>query len=176
MATPISETVKYLYGLHKDRGRGNMSKAIVIYDSKYGNTRLAAERIAEIMRDRGGAEASIVFLEEVDVSQLPSLDIIVMGSPNHWGRLTKKFKKMIPKLQDVDLSGKKIALFDTCFEPEKGKATRSMEKRIVKVAPNVSFLAPHLSIVVDSAKGPIAQGEMTKVDEYAERIASESTT
>jgi flavodoxin len=152
-----------------------MSKAIVIYDSKYGNTRSAAERIVEIMRDKGNADATISFIEEFDVHQLPSFDIIVMGTPNHWGRLTKKFKKMIPKLEDIDLSGKKVALFDTCFEPEQGKATRSMEKRILKVAPNVQFLAPHLSIVVATGKGPVAEGEMAKIDEFAERIASDST-
>jgi flavodoxin len=168
--------VKYPDGLLKDRGRKIMSKAIVIYDSKYGNTRLAAERIAEIMRDKGDVEANIFFIEEVHLRQLPAYDIIVMGTPNHWGRLTKKFKKMIQKLEDVDISGKKIALFDTCFEPEKGKATGSMEKRILKVAPNVQFLAPHLSIVVDKAKGPIAEGEMTMVDEYAERIALDPTS
>lgn len=153
-----------------------MSKAVVIYDSKYGNTRSVAERVAEIMRDRGNVEASIYFVNDVDVNQLPSFDIIVLGTPNHWGRLTKKFKKMISELEGVDLSGKKIALFDTCFEPEEGKATGSMEKRILKVAPNVQFLSPHMSVVVDRAKGPIAEGEMSKVDKFAERIATNSTS
>jgi menaquinone-dependent protoporphyrinogen IX oxidase len=128
------------------------------------------------MRDKGNVEASILFVKEVDVNQLPSFDILVLGTPNHWGRLTKKFKKMISQLENVDLSGKKIALFDTCFEPEAGKATGSMEKRILKVAPNVRFLSPHMSVVVDHAKGPVAEGEMSKIDEFGERIALDSTS
>jgi menaquinone-dependent protoporphyrinogen IX oxidase len=150
-----------------------MSKAVVIYDSKYGNTRSVAERVAEIMRDKGNVEASILFVNDVDVNQLPSFDIIVLGTPNHWGRLTKKFKTMISELKNVDLSGKKIALFDTCFMADADKATASMEKRILKVSPNVQFLSPHMSVVVDHAKGPVAEGEMSKVDEFGERVASE---
>ncbi|MCK4443944.1 MAG: flavodoxin family protein [Thermoplasmata archaeon] len=148
-----------------------MAKAIVIYDSKYGNTKVVGERIAEIMQDKGNAETDLIFVEDVDVKQVPAYDIIVLGTPNHMGRRTGKVKKLLKKLGGVNLAGKKIALFDTCFKTEEGKATGSMEKMMRDHAPDAQLLTPHLSVLVDGTKGPIAEGELSKVEEFGERIA-----
>ena len=43
-----------------------MAKAIVVYESKYGNTKLVAETIVEGMREVSGVETVLSELKEVD--------------------------------------------------------------------------------------------------------------
>ncbi|GAH19446.1 unnamed protein product [marine sediment metagenome] len=60
-------------------------KVIVVYDSKYGNTKLVAETIAEGMREVEGTEADVSEVKRVDLSKVPDYDAILVGSPTHIG-------------------------------------------------------------------------------------------
>lgn len=147
-----------------------MTKAIVLYDSRYGNTKIVAETIAEGLGSKN-VEANLCHVTQIDVNAIPGYDIILIGSPNHMGRPTGDTKKAIKQLRKADLTGKKASVFDTCFKTEEGKAIGHMEKRIRKVAPNVQMISPGLSILVTDVKGPIAEGELPKCKEFGERIA-----
>jgi len=70
-----------------------VAKVIVIYESKYGNTRLVAEKIAEGMREVSGIETALNELKEVNRNQLAEFDAILIGSPNHIGNATGGIKK-----------------------------------------------------------------------------------
>jgi menaquinone-dependent protoporphyrinogen IX oxidase len=61
-----------------------LAKVIVVYESRYGNTKLVAETIIEGMRQVKGVEAFLSEVKEVDISQVSSYDAILVGSPNHW--------------------------------------------------------------------------------------------
>ena len=65
-----------------------MAKAIVVYESKYGNTKLAAEMIVEGMNQVTGMEAMLVEVNDVDLNTIAELDAVLVGSPNHLGRAT----------------------------------------------------------------------------------------
>lgn len=62
-----------------------MVKAIIIYEPRYGNTKLVAEKIAEGINEVGGTEVSIKELREADLSEVSECDVILIGSPNHFG-------------------------------------------------------------------------------------------
>ena len=66
-----------------------MVKAIVIYESKYGNTRLVAETIAGGMAQVTGTEAVLAEVNDVDLNRIGDFNVIIIGSPNHMGRATK---------------------------------------------------------------------------------------
>ncbi len=151
-------------------GAGSVEKALVLYDSKYGNTKTVAEKIAESINTKGDFETNVSHLEGFDVKKMEGYDLVLIGSPNHFGRDSKKTKKFITSLGDVNLSGKKFAFFDTCLKRQEGKATGKMEKRIQSVAPDVQVISPGLSILVGGTKGPITEGEIVKCDEFADRI------
>jgi len=51
-------------------------KAYVIYDSKYGNTKIVAENILEGLKQLGGVEAAIGYAKEVNPLEL----VEVLGS------------------------------------------------------------------------------------------------
>jgi Flavodoxin domain len=56
-------------------------KALVIYESMYGNTHLIASAIAGGLRSH--AETSVVRVDEADPELLASADVIVVGGPTH---------------------------------------------------------------------------------------------
>ena len=150
-----------------------MAKVIVVYESKYGNTKLVAETIIEGMREVSGIEAVLSELKEVDLDQVREFDAILVGSPNHIGNATRSIRKFIDELGKLRLEGKMIAVFDTYIGGDFEKAVRKMEKQISEKAPGLKVVAPGLSIRVKGMKGPIAEGELPKCKEFGGKIATQ---
>lgn len=150
-----------------------MPKVIVVYESKYGNTKLAAETIIEGMKEISGIEAVLSEPKAVDQSKLADFDAIVIGSPTHIGSATWGIRKFIGKLGKLNLEGKTAAVFDCHASPEPGKAVGKMEKQMGKKAPGLKLASPGLSIKVEGMKGPIAEGELPKCKEFGLKIATQ---
>ena len=148
-----------------------MAKVIVAYESKWGNTKLVAETIAEGMKEV--SETAVRELKEVDPNQLADFDAILVGSPNHIGGATKGIRKFIDKLGKLNLEGKLAAVFDTYIGTDYEKAVKKMEKQISKKAPGLKLVTPGLSIRVEGMKGPIAGGELPKCKEFGAKIANQ---
>ncbi len=149
-----------------------MAKAIVVYESKYGNTKFVAETIIDGMREIPGIEIVLNELKEVDLNQLVDFDAILVGSPNHIGNATRGIRKFIDNLGKLILKGKLIAFFDTYLSKDFEKATKKMEKKISERAPGLKLAAPGLSIRVEGMKGPITEGELSKCKEFGVKIAT----
>jgi flavodoxin len=154
-----------------------MVKVIVVYESKYGNTKLVAETITEGMSNVEGIEAVIKELKEVDLNKTADYDAILIGSPNHYGGPTKGVKQFIDRIGKLQLNGKLFAVFDTYLGKKSDhffeKAVRRMEKTINEKVPALRQIAPGLSIKVQGMKGPIVEGELPKCKEFGERVATQ---
>jgi flavodoxin len=153
-----------------------LAKVIVVYESKYGNTKLVAETIVEGMREAEGIETVLSELKEVDLNKIPDYDVILIGSPNHFGGPTRGVKKFIDKLGKLPLKGKLFAVFDTYLEKDFEKAVKKMEKRINEKVPGLKQIAPGLSIKVQGIKGPILEAELPKCKEFGNKIATQIKT
>ena len=153
-----------------------MMKVIVAYESKFGNTKLAAETIVEGIREVEGIEADISELKEVDLNKVSDYDAILIGSPNHYGGPTKGTKEFIDKLGKLPLKGKMFAVFDTHIRGFFEKAVKKMEKRINEKTPELKQITPGLSIRVQGAKGPIVEGELPKCRDFGKKIATQLET
>jgi NAD(P)H dehydrogenase (quinone) len=88
-------------------------KTIIVYESKYSNTKLVAEAIAEGMSEIEGVETVVKKLKDVDPNKITDYDAILIGSPNHYGGPTKGVKGFIERLGKLHLEGKLYAVFDT---------------------------------------------------------------
>jgi len=148
-----------------------VAKVVVVYESKYGNTKLVAETIIEGMKEVSGIETVLSELKEVDLNQVREFDAILVGSPNHIGRATRSIKKFIDGLGNLNLEGKLAAVFDTYIGKDFEKAVKKMEKQISEKVPGLKLAAPGLSIRVKGMKGPIAEGELPKCKEFGTKIA-----
>ena len=65
-----------------------MIKLSVIYDSKTGNTKQAAEWIAEAMNEIAGCEASAFSIQAADTDYIKESKGVVIGSPSYAAAMT----------------------------------------------------------------------------------------
>ena len=71
-----------------------MSRAIVIYYSRSGNTRKMAEEIAGAIK-KEDVEAVLKDVKDVRVDELLEYDCIVIGSPTYYGTMCAEIKKLL---------------------------------------------------------------------------------
>ncbi len=150
-----------------------MSKIIVVYESKYGNTKRVAEAIVQGLQRVEGTEPTLSEIKAVDPKAISNYDAVVVGGPNHMGGPTRGVKKFIDNVSKLSLEGKRFALFDTYIREDFEKAAKKMEQRVHEKAPAMKMVAPVLSIKVEGMKGPIAEGELPKAEEFGTKIASQ---
>ena len=144
-----------------------------VYESKYGNTRLVAETIAERLRGAKGTKADIAEFKEVDFGKVPEYDAILVGTPNHFGGPVGGAKKFVDELGKLRLEGKFGAAFDTYMGSDFEKAVGKLEKRMGEKAPGLKLLAPGLSVKVAGMKGPIPEEELAKCKDFADKIVKQ---
>ena len=150
-----------------------MAKVIVVYETKYGNTKIVAERIMQGLKAGKGIVADIRELKDVDIKELASYDLLVIGSPNHMGGPTRGIKKFIDQLGKLDLKKKQVAVFDTCSGGKAlAQAIKKIEESIAEKAPGLKILSPGLSIRVKGMKGPIVDEDLAKCEEFGKAIAA----
>jgi NAD(P)H dehydrogenase (quinone) len=149
-----------------------MARAIIIYESKYGNTKIVADEVAEGIRGVSGVEAEVLELGEVDPEGLAEYDAVIIGSPNHIGNATRSIRKFIDGLGKINLEGKLAAVFDTYMGGDFEKAVKKMEKQLAQKAPSLSVAAPGLSIRVEGMKGPVTEGELPKCRNFGASIGN----
>ena len=152
-----------------------MSKIFIAYDTKYGNTKLAAENIVEGLKEVDGFEASIGYVNEIDIGKLAGCDLIVLGAPNHMGRPSLAMKKFVNRLAHLDLKAKHVAVFGTYAGRVRtpDRSVKKLEKTVKEKLLNQKLISPSLSIRVNGIPGPIVEGELPKCRDFGNRIASQ---
>ena len=152
-------------------------KALVIYDSAYGNTARIAEAIAEGFRP----EVQLRSADAVRPAEIEAAEVIVVGSPTQGGRPTAKVKQMLDGLQAGALGGKRIAAFDTRIDPARsGLPLRLLLNLIGFAAPKIAAAlrskgghpaAPPEGFIVEGREGPLRAGEIDRARAWASRLA-----
>jgi flavodoxin len=102
-----------------------MGKAIVIYNTRSGNTKEVASKIAEGL----GADLA----SQKEIPDLKKYDLLVFGSWLIFGTISPGGKKFMKKLDSEALKGKKTALFVTAGSPDqvmKKKGKEILQKDI----------------------------------------------
>jgi flavodoxin I len=92
----------------------NMSEIIMIFASMTGNTEEMADAIAEGVRAEG-VELVVKEVIDANVAELEGYDGILFGAYT-WGDgdLPDEFLDFYDDMDDLDLSGKKAAVFGSC--------------------------------------------------------------
>lgn len=149
---------------------------LIVYETKYGNTKKAAETIGESIKEEG-IDVNVLKVNDVDRETLKDYKTFVIGSPTYAGRPAKSIRKFINTLTEQGLEGKKIVMFDTYTGDGSGpkgplqRAVKKMEKRIQKQATSAKIIVDGLQIAVKGIEGPIIEGELEKCKAFAKEIA-----
>jgi hypothetical protein len=65
-------------------------KAVVVYESMYGNTHLVADAIAAGIRDVDGSQVVVAPVDRADAALLRGADLLVVGGPTHVHGLSRE--------------------------------------------------------------------------------------
>ena len=106
-----------------------MVKAIVLYNSRSGNTKKVALKIAE------GLE--VEFRDKRNIPDLIDYDLIVVGSWVIMGRISFGGARYLKKLHRKNIAGKEVALFFTSGAPD--DIHPMSEKKVPKKIKEVMF-------------------------------------
>jgi flavodoxin I len=145
-------------------------KAIVIYDSQYGNT----EQIAKAIGSGFGEEAKVVRVGDVKVADIAPYHFVVIGSPTQGGRETAPVKAFLDKLTGEALKEKRLAAFDTRLKSAWvrvfGYAAPRIETAVREKGGNTT--AQPQGFFVKGRRGPLLDGELERATTWAKAIAA----
>ncbi len=147
-----------------------MPTAVIVYDSWYGCTKAVAEEIARGLSYDGRLATVVTHVKDTTPEHVRDHDVIVIGSPNHFGAPTVRVRDLVRKLRGFDLRGKRVAFFDTCFATDRGKAMGKLESLLREQNPLLSPPFLGLSVVVEGTRGPVMAGEMGKARELGRTV------
>lgn len=153
-------------------------KALVVYDSVYGNTEKIALAITGALGDSD--EVKTLRAAEVNVYDLEGLDLLIVGSPTQGGRPIKATKAFLDTITQETLKNVRVACFDTRFSEQDsgfwlrlivkffGYAAGRIEKKLVTKG-GKQVIAPE-GFIVEGTEGPLKEGELEKAAEWGKQI------
>ncbi|MBD3353372.1 MAG: hypothetical protein GF364_17960 [Candidatus Lokiarchaeota archaeon] len=148
-------------------------KVLIVYYTKYGNTEKVANLIAEGITSVDEHEVTVKNVKKIQLKKEDSYDLLLIGSPNHFGRHVGSIKKFINKLPKSQLRVNAYAVFDTYITADFEKAVKKMEEQISEVLPELTKANPGLSIKVEgtgTSKGPIVKEDLPKCQKFGIKL------
>lgn len=171
-------------------------RALVVYESMYGNTHVVADRIAVGLRD-AAVETSVLSVHGVDPIDLARADLIVVGGPTHVHTMSSTRSREAaadaaakpdseltiepggagPGLRDWfeslgPLTGRKAAAFDTRIDLAAmltGRASKAIARRMRDHG--MSLVVPPESFLVDK-QSHLLTGEGERAQEWGRGLAA----
>ncbi len=164
-------------------------KALVVYESMWGNTERVAEAIADGLRE--SMEVELVEVNQAPLEPEPDVGLIVAGGPTHAFSMSRTntradavnrgadhgtsdlgLREWLDRLPTGHHS-QRIATFDTRVDKVR-HLPGSAAKAAAKVAHRHGFpRAEHVeSFYVDDVEGPLLDGELDRAAAWARQIAA----
>ena len=173
-------------------------RAVVVYESIYGNTKGIAEGIADGLRHGDQAEVEVLPVDRVGARGLEGVDLLVVGGPTHMHGMTSSMsRKLAVKaaedeglevepgaaeglglrtwLRDQAGDGTRAAAFDTRADASPtltGMAARGIAKRLRRRG--FETVSEPESFLVEESEGPLAAGELDRARRWGEVLAAKA--
>ncbi len=145
-------------------------KSLIVYFSKFGNTKRIAEAIAETLGTAG--QVQVISLDQLTVSDLEGVDLVVMGSPTHRMNLPEAVRPVLETLPRRILRGTPVAAFDTSYKMSpllaRFTAARRLARKLRKLG-GKRVVRPETFHVV-GREGPPYDGEIERAGAWAASI------
>jgi flavodoxin len=148
--------------------------ALVLYDSKYGNT----ERLARAIAYRISA-LQVMRVDDVESTDLASCDLLVVGGPTHIHGMSVTMRDFIESLSRGALSGVPAAVFDTRYRGSQlitGSAAHSIVRHLRRAGARVVLPAESFFVVKsdDPKDTRLAEGELERAVTWAAALLHET--
>ena len=146
-------------------------KALIVYDSVYGNTEKIAKAVAEAITPSN--EVKVLRVGEANPSELASVNLLIVGSPTHAGRPVPAVQDFLKKIPELSLKGISVAAFDTriskkivgVFGYAAGRIAGNLKKK------GGTLIASPEGFFVTGGQGPLREGELERAAGWAKGIS-----
>ena len=144
--------------------------ALIIYFSKFGNTKRVAETIAEELERE--ASVRVVNSDELTTSALGNVDLVIMGTPTHNMNLPKSVSPVFERLPRRILPKTPIAAFDTSYRLSAFLSRFTAAKKLTRKLRKLGGkrIAPPETFHVMEREGPLYEGELERAREWTRLI------
>lgn len=172
-------------------------KALVVYDSVFGNTKEVAEAVAGALANaaanvagastNASAEVSAVQVKDADANLLKDLDILVVGSPTRAFKATPAVSGFLKQIAPGALTGVSVSGFDTRISVDEtnskflsfmvkifGYAAEPIAAKLKKKGGTLR-VTPE-GFFVGGTEGPLKEGELDRAAAWAKELHSQSTS
>lgn len=164
-------------------------RALVVYESLFGNTRAVAEAVADGLRERLSVE--VVGVADAPADLAVTWDLVVLGGPTHAFGMTRAATRESAHQQGAtegDAAGRglrewlattsgprdlPVAVFDTKVAHPRlpGSAARGAARRLR--AKGFRLQEPPESFLVEGTAGPLLPGEFDRARVWGTRLAAD---
>jgi hypothetical protein len=166
-------------------------KVVVVYESMFGNTKTIGEAVAEGLREAGEVMAGTV--DELSPDDVRDAELIVAGGPTHAHGMARRdahaalskdasFNKYGPVLpgrpsmrawlEDLPTGFVKAAAFDTRYDKPPFITGSAAKKIAGMLDANGYTVVATKSFFVQTAGGPLAEGERERALEWGRELAA----
>ena len=143
-------------------------KALIVYDSVYGNTEQIARAIGDAITD----DVKVLRADAVNPSDLESIDLLIVGAPTYGGRATPAAQAFLYMIKGTAIKGISVATFDTRLSARWvkifGYAAGKIASTLKRKGGNL-VLRPE-GFFVNGTKGPLKEGELERAAAWAKEI------
>jgi flavodoxin len=146
--------------------------ALIVFDSKFGNTDQVAHAIAEGLKPRFSTRVTSV--EQIEELDAQGINLLVVGGPTHMADVSQPLQELLAATPEGALSEVAVAAFDTRYHvplEQSGSAAH-------KIAPVLDdlggkLLVPPESFFVLGGEGPLEEGEIARATEWGAEVAAQ---
>lgn len=159
-----------------------MTKALVVYESFFGNTGKIADAIAAGLSE--SCDTRCVTTAGFENSMLEGISILVAGSPTRGFQPAAGIKNFIKASKKPDLAGVRAAAFDTRIDLEAieskflrfvvhtgGYAAKKIARKLGKLSGQRHV--PRQGFYVTGEEGPLRDGELERAEAWGKELAAE---
>lgn len=140
-------------------------KVLVVYDSNFGNTKVVAETISDVL----GKGSKTLAVSEFKSKDMEGVELLVAGSPINGWRPTERMMQFLENLGQDSLKGIKASSFDTRINIFfHGDAAEKIAKGLL--AAGAEIISQPQAFFVSGKEGPLKDGEKEKAKEWAKRL------
>ncbi len=153
----------------KKRGKN----ALVLFFSKTGHTKRAAEEVAAGL-ESAGISATVKGFADTDPEEVKGFSVVAVGSPTHGGKPARKVRGFMKGLPKKSLKGKRVAAF-TSYGGARGNHTIKVFKKMLKKK-GAKHIVPGVAVKAGAPlslwKGPdIGEEDLGKLEALGKALA-----
>jgi flavodoxin len=145
-------------------------ESLVVYDSKFGNTKKVAEAIAAGLAGHGPVR--LLGLDKLPPQNLGPVDLLFIGGPTRAHAMTARMRQFVDALPARPASGMAVATFDTRLRMPaviSGSAAKTIARKLRSVGKR-TFAAPE-SFFVRGSVPQLEEGETERAASWAKGVA-----